>query len=148
MIYRFLCFQLILCITEGFSYSWTTRSNIQMSSKYLSDTPVFVAGGSSGIGLEVVRKLSLMGTPVKVLVRRKESHDYLSTLPGVNACLGDAMDPAAVQQCMSGCISAVSTLGGVPLPGQTERVDYAGNSNVIEQAGILGVERIILVTRY
>jgi nucleoside-diphosphate-sugar epimerase len=25
-------------------------------------------------------------------------------------------------------------------------VDYMGNSNVIEQAGILGVERIILVT--
>lgn len=38
-------------------------------------------------------------------------------------------------------------IGGQPEPGQTVRVDYAGNSNVIEQAGILGVERIILITR-
>ena len=49
-------------------------------------------------------------------------------------------------QCMTGCIAAVTTLGGVPLEGQ-QRVDYMGNSNVVEQAGILGVERIILVTR-
>ena len=47
---------------------------------------------------------------------------------------------------MEGCIAAVTTLGGKPVDGQ-QRVDYMGNSNVIEQAGILGVERIILVTR-
>jgi hypothetical protein len=45
-----------------------------------------------------------------------------------------------------GCVAAITTLGGKQNEGQ-ERVDYMGNSNVIEQAGILGVERIILVTR-
>ena len=48
---------------------------------------------------------------------------------------------------MQGCIAAITTLGGKPADGK-ERIDYIGNSNVIEQAGILGVERIILVTRY
>jgi hypothetical protein len=46
----------------------------------------------------------------------------------------------------AGCVAAITTLGGKQNEGQ-ERVDYMGNSNVIEQAGILGVERIILVTR-
>ena len=49
--------------------------------------------------------------------------------------------------CLVGCVAAITTLGGKPNEGG-ERVDYMGNSNVIEQAGILGVERIILVTRY
>ena len=50
-------------------------------------------------------------------------------------------------QCMTGCVAAITTLGGKSEDGQ-QRIDYIGNSNVIEQAGILGVERIILVTRY
>ena len=48
---------------------------------------------------------------------------------------------------MEGCIAAITTLGGKEVEGQ-QRVDYMGNSNVVEQAGILGVERIILVTRF
>lgn len=48
---------------------------------------------------------------------------------------------------MTGCVAAITTLGGKAAEGQ-QRIDYIGNSNVIEQAGILGVERIILVTRY
>jgi uncharacterized protein YbjT (DUF2867 family) len=114
---------------------------------YLSNSPVFVAGGSSGAGLEVVKKLSLFGTPVRALVRRPESFHYLNALPGVSAYLGDAMDSSAVQECMTGCVAAISTLGG-SLQDESERVDYIGNSNVVEQAGILGVERIVLVTRY
>ena len=113
----------------------------------------------------------LLGTPVKVLVRRKDAVEYLSKIPGVSVSLGDALDEAAVQSCMEGkwqifiyfhisailrieinkyaflgCIAAITTLGGQPSEGTGQRVDYAGNSNVIEQAGILGVERIILVT--
>ena len=30
-------------------------------SKYLGANPVFVAGGSSGVGLEVIKKLSALG---------------------------------------------------------------------------------------
>ena len=115
-------------------------------STYLGEMPVFVAGGSSGVGLEVIKQLSALGTPVKALVRRQESKDLLEKLSGVTAFLGDALDEAAVQSTMNGCVAAVTTLGGVDANGQRS-ADYSGNSNVIEQAGILGVERIILVTR-
>ncbi len=123
-------------------------SKLFMSSKYLGKDPVFVAGGSSGVGLEVVHKLSELGTPVRALIRREESRDLLQKVPGVTVVVGDALDESAVQSCMSGCVAAITTLGGNPSDGQLARVDYEGNSNVIEQAGILGVERIILVTRY
>ena len=42
-------------------------------------------------------------------------------------------------------MAAITTLGGKDSNGK--RIDYVGSSNVIEQAGILGCERIILVTR-
>eukprot|EP01038_Epipyxis_sp_PR26KG_P012305 gene12305-16502_t len=125
---------------------YVTRSNIWMSSKYLGSKPVFVAGGSNGIGYEVVKKLSALGTPVHALVRRVDSVELLSKLPGVKVTLGDAMKEDDVQKCMEGCVAAITTLGGRPNTESGMKVDYAGNSNVIEQAGILGVERIILVT--
>jgi uncharacterized protein YbjT (DUF2867 family) len=116
-----------------------------MTSKYLGKNPVFVAGGSRGTGLDIVRKLSALGTPVQVLVRSAEGKAALQSLPGVTVTLGDASDPSIVQKCMEGCIAAITTLGGKV---GSKRIDYIGNSNVIEQAGILGVERIILLSRY
>ena len=41
------------------------------ASKYLGKSPVFIAGGSNGVGLEIVKQLSKLGTPVHALVRRK-----------------------------------------------------------------------------
>jgi nucleoside-diphosphate-sugar epimerase len=130
---------------RSYSVGSSRAAMTMMASKYLGKSPVFVAGGSRGVGLEVVKKLSAMGTPVRALVRRSESVAELNQLPGVKAVMGDAMDEAAVQSCMEGCVAAVTTLGGKPEEGK-QRVDYVGNSNVIEQAGILGVERIVLVT--
>jgi hypothetical protein len=145
----------LLQVIDGFQHFFGGRTmhhrlkvNFAMTSKYLGKDPVFVAGGSSGVGLEIIKKLSAMGTPVKVLVRKESARDFLRTLPGVTVQMGDALDEAAVQNCMKDCVAAITTLGGHPQEGQPVRVDYAGNSNVIEQAGILGVERIILVTRY
>ena len=90
--------------------------------------------------------LLLQGTPVQALVRRKEAMESLDNIPGVTSFFGDAANEADVQHAMTGCVAAVSTLGGrAGVDGA--RIDYVGNSNVIEQAGILGVERIILVTR-
>ena len=106
--------------------------------------PSVYSGGSSGVGLEIVKQLSAAGSPVKALVRRPEAKTMLEEMKGVTAVLGDAKDEAAVQSCMEGCVAAVTTLGGKTDDGV--RIDYIGNSNVIEQAGILGCERIILVT--
>jgi len=144
-------YSLQYCLVNSFTnkfdkYNINIATKLSMSSKYLGKEPVFVAGGSSGVGYEVIKKLSALGTPVKVLIRRESAREYLEKLPGVTVEMGDALDEAAVQKCMTGCVAAITTLGGAPEEGQLVRVDYAGNSNVIEQAGILGVERIILVT--
>ena len=44
-------------ICSSFTYKRFTMS----MSKYLGANPVFVAGGSSGVGLEVIKKLSALG---------------------------------------------------------------------------------------
>lgn len=74
--------------------------NVRMS-VYLGKNPVFVAGGSKGLGLEVVKQLSALGTPVRALVRQQESKDMLEQLPGVQAFIGDAFDEASIQSTMS-----------------------------------------------
>ena len=116
--------------------------------KYINcGKPIFVAGGSRGVGLEVIKLLVSTGNTVHALVRRQESADLLKTLSSlIKPTIGDAMNEADVQACMEGCVAAVTTLGGKPDEVGKPRVDYVGNSNVIEQAGILGCERIVLVT--
>lgn len=112
-----------------------------------SYSKVFVAGGSKGVGRIVVENLASAGTKVVALVRSDEAAGELSAMEGVTAIKGDAMDYKSVEGAMDGCDAAITTLGG----GAGDRedgkwVDYTGNNNVIEAAGILGVTRVVLVT--
>ena len=109
---------------------------------------VFVAGGSKGVGRLVVDKLLSKGAEVVALVRSDEAVTELSALAGVTAIKGDAFDYKAVEGAMDGCDAAITTLGGGHDTAREDGkwVDYAGNNNVIEAAGILGVTRVILVT--
>ena len=59
---------LTLCIALS---AVSSRSITMMASKYLGKSPVFVAGGSNGVGLEIVKQLTQLGTPVHALVRRE-----------------------------------------------------------------------------
>lgn len=106
---------------------------------------VFVAGGSRGVGHAIVDKLSKDGVAVVALVRSQDSADALSKMEGVTAVVGDAFDYKTVEGVMDGCDAAITTLGG-SVKDDGKRIDYQGNSNVIEAAGILGVTRVILVT--
>lgn len=58
----------------------------------------------------------------------------------------DALDLKGVEAVLDGCDAAITTLGGVPEGDEAKRVDYAGNRNVIESAGILGITRVVMVT--
>ena len=69
--------------------------------------------------------------------------DELNTIDGVTAVVGDAFEQKTVENAMDGCTAAITTLGGST---EDRRIDYEGNNNVIESAGILGVQRVILVT--
>ncbi|KAG7351127.1 NmrA family protein [Nitzschia inconspicua] len=124
------------------SYS-NADTMLKMSSSSKSFKKVFVAGGTKGVGRAIVEQLSAKGIPVVALARKEESKAELEALDGVTAVLGDAFDQKAVENAMDGCDVAITTLGGTT---DDRRVDYEGNNNVIESAGILGVQRIILVT--
>ena len=114
---------------------------LHMAGKYKK---VFVAGGSKGVGRLIVDKLlAEEGTEVVAMVRSEESLNELNAIDGVTAIQGDAFDQKVVENCMDGCDAAITTLGGAT---DDKRVDYIGNNNVIESAGILGITRVILVT--
>ena len=114
---------------------------------------VFVAGGSRGVGRSIVDKLlsGEEGCQVVALIRDKSVAEELNSLEGCTAVLGDAFDQKSVEGAMDGCDAAITTLGGVTETAEEgsaapRRVDYEGNNNVIESAGILGVQRVILVS--
>ena len=118
----------------------SSSSQLNMASSYKK---AFVAGGSKGVGRHIVDKLLEQGVDVVALVRSEEAASELNALEGVSTILGDAFDQKAVENAMDGCDVAITTLGGST---DDRRIDYEGNNNVIESAGILGVQRIILVT--
>mmetsp|Transcript_6159 Transcript_6159/g.13398 ORF Transcript_6159/g.13398 Transcript_6159/m.13398 type:complete len:275 (-) Transcript_6159:54-878(-) len=108
---------------------------------------VYVAGASKGVGRLVVDKLLSAGSEVVALVRSDEAVAELSALDGVTVVQGDAMDYKTVEDSLYGCDAAITTLGGGNGGGEDGKwVDYTGNNNVIEAAGILGVTRVVLVT--
>jgi len=128
-------------------------SPLQKSALYMvqgqgdSYKKVFVAGGSKGVGRLVVDKLLAAGSDVVAMVRSDDAVKELSALEGVTAIQGDAMDYKAVEGALYGCDAAITTLGGGHGAGEDGKwVDYVGNNNVIEAAGILGVTRVVLVT--
>mmetsp|Transcript_51480 Transcript_51480/g.124301 ORF Transcript_51480/g.124301 Transcript_51480/m.124301 type:complete len:287 (-) Transcript_51480:952-1812(-) len=122
--------------SQSSTSSWTSSSSLNYSK-------VFVAGGSKGVGREIVKKLVDQGTEVVALVRSENAAKELKAIDGVTAVMGDAFEQKSVENALDGCDAAVSTLGGMTAD---RRVDYEGNANIIESAGILGVPRIILVT--
>lgn len=107
---------------------------------------VFVAGGTRGVGRYIVDKLLDQGSEVVALVRDPAVAEEMNAVAGLTAIVGDAFDQKTVENAMDGCDAAITTLGGSTSDDNSKRIDYDGNSNVIESAGILGVVRIILVT--
>lgn len=65
---------------------------------------------------------------------------------GVTAVVCDALNLKGVESALDGCDAAITTLGGAPGGDEEKRVDYVGNRNVIESAGILGITRVIVVS--
>lgn len=129
-----------LCLSTSSS---TTSSTLLSATKY---NQVFVAGGSRGVGRAVIDECLKRGSKVTALVRDPAVAVEMNAMEGVTAIVGDAFDQKVVENAMDGCDAAVTTLGGSTSDYESQRIDYVGNNNVIESAGILGVTRVILVT--
>lgn len=143
---------LLLPWTHAFVQPRPPRSALRSSTTTsLSATykKVFVAGGTRGVGRLIIDKLLASDdtTQVVALVRDANVAAEMNELNDrLTAIVGDAFDQKSVENAMDGCDAAITTMGGSTSDDDTKRVDYDGNSNVIESAGILGVTRIILVT--
>lgn len=124
---KFLLVAAFLAVSSAFaptaSFVQTTNNLQKQSALYMvqgqgnSYKKVFVAGASKGVGRSVLNKLLGSGKEVVALVRSDETFDELSSLDGVTAIKGDAMDYKTVEGAMDGCDAAISTLGGAP-PGE------------------------------
>ncbi len=111
-----------------------------------TESYIFVAGASRGVGREVAKYLRNREMNVKALLRTPDTRPELEAM-GVEVVMGDALDITAVEQAILGpeLISAViSTIGGLPKDG--ERADYLGNKNLIDAAVKAGVGKFILVS--
>jgi len=122
-----------------------SQSNDSETALFAKYKKVFVAGGSKGVGRSIVDKLIAEGSEVVALLRSDEAVAELSAIDGVTAVQGDAFDYKTVEGAIDGCDAAITTLGG-SVDDKEKRVDYTGNNNVIEAAGILGCVRVLLVT--
>lgn len=134
------------------AFTRSTSTSLSMSTTDAaakqSYSNIFVAGGSKGVGRHIISNLveSFPESKITALVRSEEAATELNAIENVNAVIGDALDYKVVEGTIDGCDACVSTLGGAPAEDEGRRVDYEGNNNVIEAAGILGVTRVVLVT--
>ena len=111
-----------------------------------TESYIFLAGASRGVGREIANCLTAQNQKVKALLRSDASRVELEAM-GIKVVKGDALNVAEVEAAMLGSepISAViSTIGGLPKDGQ--RADYLGNKNLIDAAVKAKVSKFILIS--
>lgn len=111
-----------------------------------SESYIFLAGASRGVGREIANYLTKQNQKVKALLRSSESAAQLEEM-GIKAVMGDALNVAEVEQAILGdepIHAVISTIGGLPKDG--ERADYLGNKNLIDAAVKAGVKKFILIS--
>lgn len=111
-----------------------------------SESYIFLAGASRGVGREIAKFLIEHNQKVKAMLRSEDSRPELEAM-GIQVVIADALDAAAVEQAMLGdepIHAVISTIGGLPKDG--ERADYLGNKNLIDAAVKTGVQKFLLVS--
>ena len=111
-----------------------------------SESYIFLAGASRGVGREIAKCLIQQNQKVIALLRGEGSRPELESM-GVKVVMGDALDSAAVEQAIltnEPIQAVISTIGGLPKDG--ERADFRGNKNLIDAAVKVHVQKFILIS--
>ncbi|NES02380.1 MAG: SDR family oxidoreductase [Okeania sp. SIO2F4] len=111
-----------------------------------SESYIFLAGASRGVGREIAKCLIAENHKLKALLRSPDTKPELETM-GIKVVMGDALDIASVETAMLGeekIATVISTIGGLPKDG--ERADYLGNKNLIDIALKAQVQQFILIS--
>lgn len=104
-------------------------------------TRILVIGGTSGIGLEVVKLAAARGHTVTVMAR----HAPAIPIKDVRFVMGDVLDAAAVAAAMQGQEVVVNSISA-PATGGATTVFSKGMTNVLTAMHSQGVSRLIAVT--
>ena len=112
-----------------------------------SDGPVLVVGGTGALGGKVVDALLARGKKVRALVRPGSDATRLESI-GVEIARGDMMDPASLDEAMTGVQAVVTSAAGYTghTKGDTTDIDTVGNRNLADAAGRAGVGRFVLTS--
>lgn len=110
---------------------------------------LLVAGGSNGVGREVVRQAAAAGHSVTIFSRRPERSGLAD--PRLALFPGSVLNAADVDAAVPGhdaiiCTLGIPTLGAVGLPGRRHPVLSAGTKNLVDAAQRHGVNRFVLLT--
>ena len=111
-----------------------------------SESYIFLAGASRGIGREIAKYLIAENYQVMALLRSFDAKPELEAM-GIKVVIGDALDIASVETVMLGeenIATVISTIGG--LPKDVERADYLGNKNLTDIALKAKVQQFILIS--
>ena len=111
-----------------------------------SESYIFLAGASRGVGREVAKCLIQQGLKLKAMLRTDAARAELEAM-GIDVVLGDALNVEDVERAMLAnepISTVISTIGGLPKEG--DRADYLGNKNLIDVAVKAAVQKFILVS--
>ena len=106
---------------------------------------IAVAGGTGRLGTLVVKRLAARGLEVRVLTRDPHRACHLSDcVAEVVSC--DVRDRASIESALAGATIVVSAVHGFAGPGRVspESVDRDGNANLVEAAGAVGADMVLL----
>ena len=107
---------------------------------------ILVTGGTGFVGPKIVHALRARNLDVRVLARRPESQERLTSW-GATVVRGDVTDPTSLEAAVAGCTHVVHLVAIIKgRPQDFHDVMTAGTQNLVTAAKNGGVERFVLMS--